>query len=490
MTSGRKVSDMAIETEKAISWMVSRQGAVSYSMDYRNGPSSYDCSSAIYYALMSAGAISAGWAVNTEYMHDWLIKNGYVLIAENQDWNSQRGDVVIWGLRGQSAGAGGHVVMFVDSDNIIHCNYANNGITINNYNQTAASAGWMYSYVYRLATPATTSTAGKSLDTLVKETLAGNYGNGEMRKAALGNQYDAVMAVINGKSTTAQKSVDQLAQEVIAGKHGNGEGRKKALGSQYDAVQKRVTEMLKGSTSGNTPKTPSDAPKSEVVNSSAETKTEETEATGKVTEPKIAKEVGDLSFNGAILKKSVLDVILAKCKEHNILPSYAITVLHFEGLWGTSAVGKGDNNWGGMTWNGTENRPSGITVTQGTARPAVEGGHYMHYASVDDFLTDWFYLLRAGGSYKVSGANTLSEAIKGMFIVGGAKYDYASIGYENYLVGASSRLKAIETENGSLSKFDTATLEDVGSKDKIDITIAGIEVTINGITYELTKKPV
>lgn len=58
--------------------------ANTYSMDYRNGPNSYDCSSAVYYALM-AGAISAGWAVNTEYEHDWLIKNGFKLIAENTD---------------------------------------------------------------------------------------------------------------------------------------------------------------------------------------------------------------------------------------------------------------------------------------------------------------------------------------------------------------------------------------------------------------------
>ncbi|HER5200573.1 TPA: holin, partial [Streptococcus pyogenes MGAS15009] len=75
--------------------------------------------------------------------------------------------------------------------------------------------------------------------------------------------------------------------------------------------------------------------------------------------------------------------------------------------------------------------PSGITVTQGTERPAVEGGHYMHYASVDDFLTDWFYLLRADGSYRISGAKTFSEAVKGMFKVGGATYDYAASGYDN-----------------------------------------------------------
>ena len=481
---------MGINTEAAIAWMSARVGKVTYSMDYRNGPGSYDCSSSVYYALMSAGAITAGWAVNTEYEHDWLVKNGYTLIAENTDWDAKRGDIFIWGKRGQSSGAGGHTGIFVDSNNIIHCNYANNGITINNYNQTAAASGWMYCYVYRLANQSTPSTSGKTLDTLVKETLAGKYGNGDQRKAALGNQYEAVMAVINGKATAPQKTIDQLAHEVIQGKHGNGEDRKKALGSQYDAVQKRVTEILKNSTSGNAHKTPSEPSKTDTVKPQAQPQTGQTEATGKVTEPKITKEAGDLSFNGVILKKSVLDVILKKCQEHNILPSYAITCLHFEGLWGTSAVGKVDNNWGGMTWTGQGNRPSGVTVTQGSARPSNEGGHYMRYASVDDFLTDWFYLLRAGGSYKVSGAKSFSDAIKGMFKVGGAVYDYATTGYDNYLVGMSSRLKAIESENGSLDKFDQMTVTDVGPSDKIKITIEGIEISINGVTYELTKKPV
>ena len=481
---------MSLNTEQAIAWMEARRGKVTYSMDYRNGPGSYDCSSSVYYALMSAGAITAGWAVNTEYEHDWLIKNGFKLIAENTDWDAKRGDVFIWGKRGQSTGAGGHTGIFIDPDNIIHCNYASNGISVDNYNQTAAASGWMYCYVYRLANQSTPSTSGKTLDTLVKETLAGKYGNGDQRKAALGNQYEAVMAVINGKATAPQKTIDQLAHEVIQGKHGNGEDRKKALGSQYDAVQKRVTEILKNSTSGNAHKTPSEPSKTDTVKPQAQPQTGQTEATGKVTEPKITKEAGDLSFNGVILKKSVLDVILKKCQEHNILPSYAITCLHFEGLWGTSAVGKVDNNWGGMTWTGQGNRPSGVTVTQGSARPSNEGGHYMRYASVDDFLTDWFYLLRAGGSYKVSGAKSFSDAIKGMFKVGGAVYDYATTGYDNYLVGMSSRLKAIESENGSLDKFDQMTVTDVGPSDKIKITIEGIEISINGVTYELTKKPV
>ena len=471
---------MGVNIETAIAWMEARRGKVTYSMDYRNGPNSYDCSSAVYYALMSAGAVSAGWAVNTEYEHDWLVKNGYTLIAENTDWDAKRGDIFIWGKRGQSSGAGGHTGIFVDPDNIIHCNYARNGITVDNYNQTAAASGWMYCYVYRLKSGA--STQGKTIDTLVKETLAGNYGNGDQRKASLGNQYQAVMAVINGKATASQKTVDQLAQEVIAGKHGNGEDRKKSLGIQYEAVQKRVTELLK--------KQPSEPSKSSEVKQPTATKTSQTEPTVQAT---VSKEEGDLSFNGAILKKAVLDKILANCKKHDILPSYAITVLHYEGLWGTSAVGKADNNWGGMTMTSTDlqiTRPSGVVVTRGLARPSNEGGYYMHYASVDDFLTDWFYLLRAGGSYKVSGAKTFSEAVKGMFKIGGAKYDYAGSGYESYLVGASSRLKAIEAENGSLAKYDTAIVTDVGSTDKIEVNIEGIEISINGVKYTISKKPV
>ncbi|MDY5636498.1 MAG: peptidoglycan amidohydrolase family protein, partial [Streptococcus orisratti] len=434
-------------------------------------------SSAVYYALMAGGAISAGWAVNTEYMHDWLIRNGYVLVAENKPFNAQRHDVCIFGKCGYSSGADGHVVIFVDNVNVIHCNYARNGITIDNYNQVHRG---MYYYLYRPANQP--SISNKSLDQLVKETLAGVHGNGDARKASLGNQYEPVMAVINGKATAPKKTVDQLAQEVIAGKHGNGEARKQSLGADYPAVQKRVTELLK--------KQSSEPLNGQEVKQVAETKISQTEPTGQAT---AGKEEGDLSFNGAILKKSVLDVILAKCKEHNILPSYAITVLHFEGLWGTSAVGKADNNWGGMTMTSNDlqiTRPSGVIVTRGLARPSNEGGYYMHYASVDDFLTDWFYLLRAGGSYKVSGAKTFSEAVKGMFKTGGAVYDYAATGYDNYLVGMSSRLKVIEAENGSLTMYDTATVDNVGSTDKIEVNIEGIEISINGVTYTLSKKPV
>lgn len=141
---------MSINIEEAIKWMQARKGRVSYSMDYRNGPDSYDCSSSVYYALRSAGASNAGWAVNTEYQHAWLLDNGYELISENTPWDAQRGDIFIWGRKGSSAGAGGHTGMFVDSDNIIHCNYRFDGITVNDHDDIWLYAGRPYYYVYRL----------------------------------------------------------------------------------------------------------------------------------------------------------------------------------------------------------------------------------------------------------------------------------------------------------------------------------------------------
>lgn len=141
---------MGVDIEKGVAWMQARKGRVSYSMDFRDGPDSYDCSSSMYYALRSAGASSAGWAVNTEYQHAWLIENGYELISENTPWDAKRGDIFIWGRKGASAGAGGHTGMFIDSDNIIHCNYAYDGISVNDHDERWYYAGQPYYYVYRL----------------------------------------------------------------------------------------------------------------------------------------------------------------------------------------------------------------------------------------------------------------------------------------------------------------------------------------------------
>lgn len=47
-------------------------------------------------------------------------------------------------------------------------------------------------------------------------------------------------------TTATGGTIDELARAVIAGRFGNGDARKAALGSNYDAVQKRVNELLSG----------------------------------------------------------------------------------------------------------------------------------------------------------------------------------------------------------------------------------------------------
>ena len=91
--------------------------------------------------------------------------------------------------------------------------------------------------------------SGSATD-LAKRVIAGEFGNGDARRAALGSRYDEVQAEVNrllGCGGTAPKpavDIDALARDVIAGKYGVGDARKKALGANYDAVQRRVNQML------------------------------------------------------------------------------------------------------------------------------------------------------------------------------------------------------------------------------------------------------
>ncbi|HEO7457829.1 TPA: glucosaminidase domain-containing protein, partial [Streptococcus agalactiae] len=133
---------------------------------------------------------------------------------------------------------------------------------------------------------------------------------------------------------------------------------------------------------------------------------------------------GDIKYYGHTIKKANVQAIINYAVQYNILPSGIITQLYLESFWGDSTVGRRDNNWSGMT-GGAQTRPSGVKVTTGMARPANEGGTYMHYASVDDFLKDYTYLLAKQGIYNVVGKKNIADYTKGLFRAGGAKYDYA-----------------------------------------------------------------
>lgn len=87
--------------------------------------------------------------------------------------------------------------------------------------------------------------ASASVATLANEVMRGDYGNGDTRKIVLGNRYNEVQAQVNrfAGTSVATKDAQTLAKEVIQGKYGNGEARRKALGNRYDEVQAIVNKI-------------------------------------------------------------------------------------------------------------------------------------------------------------------------------------------------------------------------------------------------------
>ena len=93
----------------------------------------------------------------------------------------------------------------------------------------------------------------KPIDTVAREVIAGQWGNGEDRKARLtqaGYDCNTIQARVNEmlRPQPQLKSIDEIAKEVIRGKWGNGAERKNRLaqaGYNYSEVQARVNALLK-----------------------------------------------------------------------------------------------------------------------------------------------------------------------------------------------------------------------------------------------------
>lgn len=103
--------------------------------------------------------------------------------------------------------------------------------------------------------PSTGANTGYTDAQLADMVIAGQFGNGDARKQALGSRYEAVQAIVNQKlsgssaPTTPKKSVTELANEVIAGQWGNGTDRinnLKNAGYNYNEIQSKVNEILTG----------------------------------------------------------------------------------------------------------------------------------------------------------------------------------------------------------------------------------------------------
>lgn len=130
--------------EAMINWMYARQGVVTYSMAARNGPNSYDCSSAVYTALVAGEFLASGTMGNTTSLPNDLVNNGWTITT-----TPQRGDIFVWTSGTSGTGRYGHTGIFVDSSNVIHCTSSVNGITVVKYTSMLAGSGNPTVRIYR-----------------------------------------------------------------------------------------------------------------------------------------------------------------------------------------------------------------------------------------------------------------------------------------------------------------------------------------------------
>ncbi len=110
--------------ENMIAWMTSKEGRVTYDMGNRLGPTSYDCSSAVFFSLIAGGYLPKGSMGNTETL---FAMNG-TFFKKISRAEVRRGDIFIAGTPGASHGSEGHTGIFLSNKSFIHCSYYWNGI--------------------------------------------------------------------------------------------------------------------------------------------------------------------------------------------------------------------------------------------------------------------------------------------------------------------------------------------------------------------------
>lgn len=130
-----------------LAWMQTRKGKVTYSMSKRTGPNSYDCSSAVFYALAAGRFAKVTYPGNTETLYGL---EGTLLkpIKRSQ---ARKGDIFVSGVKGGSGGSGGHTGIFLENNKIIHCSYSKNGIAETPANGYMGDYSGLPVHCYRLA---------------------------------------------------------------------------------------------------------------------------------------------------------------------------------------------------------------------------------------------------------------------------------------------------------------------------------------------------
>jgi len=163
---------MSVDLNKLVGWYDRHVGELTYSMlGSRNGTDgTADCSGSVVQAIRDAGGTPYSWLYNTESLGDYLAANGFKLIARNQDWVGNSGDVILmnWADKANSmkgsGGAGGHVGVLKDANTFISTDYwtggqDNTAVSEHNWNDyynTEVANGLQYVEAWRLtdSTPA------------------------------------------------------------------------------------------------------------------------------------------------------------------------------------------------------------------------------------------------------------------------------------------------------------------------------------------------
>lgn len=142
--------------QATLNWMSSRIGKITYSQYYRNGPSSYDCSSAVFYALRAGGFPHTGTIGNTDTLFGLRGK----LLTPISRSEITAGCVFVSGDPGSSGGDYGHAGFAWSATEAIHCSSSiPGGIGITSNADSRISAFGKPVYWYRVvgsSTPAPT----------------------------------------------------------------------------------------------------------------------------------------------------------------------------------------------------------------------------------------------------------------------------------------------------------------------------------------------
>lgn len=164
---------MTVDINKVINWFDRHMGVLTYSMyGSRNGADgTADCSGSMTQALYEAGASKPAYLYSTETIHQYLLNNGFELVAENEEFTAKRGDIPVFGKRGSSAGGAGHIgIISTDDPNalLLSTSYWTAGATGTAVQNVPFDEMWQadnspYFYVYRLTgkqAPAPVPTSG------------------------------------------------------------------------------------------------------------------------------------------------------------------------------------------------------------------------------------------------------------------------------------------------------------------------------------------